>query len=200
MVVSKIQEYSSVIVDDYPFAQELKEEVMPILDVLGRNDNASLTSLYADSNMSQWGLDTTQTQRLKDYLMNLLKDHFPRWKGGRTDQYELRFKDFWANVYNKGDYHGLHNHTAYKLNQEDLYCYPPVYSIVYFLKSKWYHAPLVFKDSGKKISPKEGRFIMFPAHMWHYVAEHKYKSQRISLATNIEYYVRHTFFHLDEDP
>ena len=85
----------------------------------------------------------------------------------------LRWKDFWGNVYRKGDYTQIHHHK------------PSVFSFVYFLKTKWYNSSLVFSDSGQKVRPKEGRYVIFSAQTFHHVPKHKFKETRITLAANI---------------
>ena len=82
-------------------------------------------------------------------------------------------KHFWANIYRKGDYTISHDHK------------PQFLSCVYFLKTKWYYSPLVFSDSGKKILPKEGTFVIFPSNVRHLVPKHRYRETRITLSGNM---------------
>ena len=56
--------------------------------------------------------------------------------------------------------------------------------LLIFLKAKWYYSPLVFTESGKRIRPKEGRFVAFPAYLKHHVPKHRYKDTRITLSGN----------------
>ena len=90
--------------------------------------------------------------------------------GGRK---RLKVDNFWANVYKKGDYATSHSHK------------PHDFSFAYFVKAKWYDSPLVFTDSGKRIRPKEGRFVCFPAYLKHHVPKHRYRDERITLSGNI---------------
>ena len=62
---------------------------------------------------------------------------------------------------------------------------PPETVIAYFVKSKWYYPPLVFTDSGKRIRPKEGTFVAFPAYLMHHVPKHRYNDTRITLSGNL---------------
>ena len=86
----------------------------------------------------------------------------------------LKVGNFLANVYEKGDYAQSHCHK------------PNDFSFAYFVKSKWYYPPLVFTDSGKRIRPKEGRFVAFPSYLMHHVAKHRYNDTRITLSGNID--------------
>ena len=81
--------------------------------------------------------------------------------------------NFWTAVYSKGDYSQAHDH------------YPSYWSFVYFLKTKWYHPALHFVDSGKKVRPKNGRYVVFPAYLKHKVAPHLFNNKRIVLAGNL---------------
>ena len=80
--------------------------------------------------------------------------------------------DFWVNVYSKGEYAVPHAHE------------PALYSFAYFLNSKWYDSPLIFSDSGKKIRPKEGKFVVFPSYLKHHVPKHRYDHNRITISGN----------------
>ena len=39
-------------------------------------------------------------------------------------------------------------------------------------------------DFKEKIRPKEGRYLIFPAHLKHHVPKHRYKDTRITLSGN----------------
>jgi hypothetical protein len=62
---------------------------------------------------------------------------------------------------------------------------PHDFSFAYFVKAKWYYSPLVFTDSGKRIRPKEGRYVIFPAYLKHHVPKHRYNDTRITLSGNL---------------
>ena len=80
--------------------------------------------------------------------------------------------DMWFNVYEKGDYTQSHHHK------------PAAVSCAYFLKAKWYDSPFVFTYSGKRISPKEGRYVLFPSHLKHHVPKHRFNHKRMTLSAN----------------
>ena len=83
-----------------------------------------------------------------------------------------KIESFWGNVYRKGDYAQSHCHK------------PSNFSFAYFVKSKWYDSPLIFNDSGKRIRPKEGRYVIFPSYLLHSVPKHRYNHERITLSGN----------------
>ena len=43
---------------------------------------------------------------------------------------------------------------------------------------------LVFSDSGKRIRPKEGKYVIFPGYLKHHVPKHRYTDTRITLSGN----------------
>ena len=78
----------------------------------------------------------------------------------------------WGNLYRKGDYAQSHSHKSFD------------YSFAYFVKAKWYDSPLIFDDSGKRIRPKEGRYVIFPGYLSHNVPKNRYNHERVTLSGN----------------
>ena len=120
-----------------------------------------------------WEPDNITFRNLKSYIREEIeKNYKPGIMIGSDGRNMLKVENFWANVYEKGDYAQSHNHK------------PNDYSFAYFVKSKWYYPPLVFTDSGKRIRPKEGTFVAFPAYLMHHVPKHRYNDTRITLSGN----------------
>ena len=160
----RVKNYEDIFIEEYPFHKELKDELVPLLekypDKQGRKTNVQAT-------MTEWNWDpeNVRLKRLKNNITEFInyncnKQEMRSVGDSRPDRYYIY--DFWGNIYRKGDYTKLHAHR------------PSIFSFVYFLKSKWYYSPLVFSDSGKKIRPKEGKFVIFPSHMYHFVHKHRY--------------------------
>ena len=167
----KIKTYSQVFFGDYDFATDIATSLIPRLenypDKQNRNTNVRAT-------MTEWQITHPQIEKFKKYIFNEIARYYPQMvKASTTKATKPAFSDFWANIYNKGDYAKSHNH------------YPSNFSIVYFLKSKWYYSPLVFDDSGKKIRPKQGRYVVFPGYINHHVPRHRFKEKRITLSSNL---------------
>ena len=156
---------TKILILDYPNHKELKEEILPVLknykDVQNKETNVKAT-------MTEWHISSLQIEYLKMFTLshaNKFLWHNPN----------CQFLDFWANIYRKGEHAIWHDHV------------PDHLAMVYFLKSKRYYSPLCFQSFGcnKRIFPKEGRLVIFPAHLKHNVPEHKYNGTRITLAGNI---------------
>ena len=162
-----------ILIDDYPFAAQLKSEILPLLknypDQQGRKTNvqALMTEWH-------WQDDNVQVHKLKKYIINEIRTKLPTKSIGHRDL-DYYFQEFWANVYERGDSANVHNHWP-----------KATFGFVYFLKSKWYYSSLVFGDK-KKVFPKEGRFVIFPSYLNHHVSKHRYREQRITLSGNIKF-------------
>ena len=169
----KVVHNAEVIVGDYPFADQIKSEVLSLLKVcnpIPQNHSNVKASVHTEWD---WEPDNLKFRNLKAYIREQVEKHFR--PGARSDGSRswVKCHTFWANVYEKGDYAISHCHK------------PMDFSFAYFVKSKWYYPPLVFTHSGKRIRPKEGRYIIFPSYVKHHVPKHRYRDTRITLSGNL---------------
>ena len=169
MSIVKVRNLADVYVGDYPLAKNLQDNLLSKLedypDQQGRKTNVQAT-------MTEWDFekDNIHVQNFRKFILNelLTQDH--------NHDRSYKFVDFWGNVYRKGDYTRRHDHKL------------TYYSMVYFLKSKWYYSPLLFGHDGTRIRPKPGRYVLFPGYLIHEVPRHRYNSSRITLSGNISAY------------
>ena len=169
----KVIHNAEVIVGDYQFADQIKSEVLSLLKTCNPipQDNSNVkASLHTEWD---WEPDNITFRNLKAFIREEIERYFKPgfMSGGGRDM--VKVKNFWCNVYEKGDYALSHCHK------------PNDFSFAYFVKSKWYYSPLVFSDSGKRVGPKEGRFVAFPAYLKHHVPKHRYNDTRITLSGNL---------------
>ena len=172
----KVKHITPVVIGDYPFAKELKTSILPLLEDFKGGIPHDETNVKAIHTEWDWESENIYLKKLKIYLLNEVERNFSKNVYnflGSKEKAELTIPHYWGNVYNKGDYAQEHSH------------FPCAFSIVYFLKSQWYHSPFIFSDSGKKVRPKEGRFVIFPAYLWHKVPKHQFKETRITLSGNV---------------
>ena len=171
----EVNHNAPVIVGDYPFADNVKNEVLSLLKTsVGVGPTNVKASFHTEWN---WHPDNITFRNLKLYILEEIETRFrPGFDWGTTHEYRTRLsnENFWANVYEKGDYANSHDHK------------PNDWSFAYFLKSKWYDSPLVFTYSKKRIRPKEGRYIAFPSYLKHHVPKHRYNDTRITLSGNFQ--------------
>ena len=180
MQLYNVKSDNSVIRGEYPFHKELKEELLPLLKNYPDQQNRS-TNVQATMTDWDWHRDNPRIKRLKECIIAEAYSHV-NCKKIACDKAQISFKlivdEFWANIYNKGDYTLSHDHvnpTGYQAG----------FGFVYFLKAKWYHPSFIFTDSGKKIRPKEGTYIIFPNHLMHHVPKNRFKETRITLSGNL---------------
>ena len=172
MEVISVKHKADIIKGEYQFADKVKKEVLSLLKVcnpISQDDSNVKASLHTEW---EWELDNITFRNLKAYIREEIEKYYkPGGTSSGTREY-LIDKNFWANVYEKGDYAQSHCHKPYD------------FSFAYFVKSNWYDSPLVFSDSGKRIRPKEGTFVAFPAYLMHHVPQHRYNDTRITLSGN----------------
>ena len=172
MKVISVKHKADIIKGEYQFADRVKSEVLSLLKVcnpIPQNNSNVKASIHTEWD---WELDNITFRNLKAYIREEIEKYYkPGGTSSGTREY-LIDKNFWANVYEKGDYAQSHCHKPYD------------FSFAYFVKSNWYDSPLVFSDSGKRIRPKEGTFVAFPAYLMHHVPQHRYNDTRITLSGN----------------
>ena len=170
----EVNHNAPVIVGDYPFADNVKNEVLSLLKVcnpISQNNSNVKASIHTEWD---WEPDNITFRNLKNYIREEIEKIYHPGTMSDGDRQYLKYKNFWANVYKKGNYAQSHCHK------------PHDFSFAYFVKSKWYYPSLVFTDSGKMIRPKEGTFVAFPAYLMHHVPKHSFNDTRITLSGNFE--------------
>ena len=173
----RVQSYSDVIIGEYPHAEDFGRELKPILE--NEVSTVGHTNVKATIH-THWNYlpDHPEVIRFKKFITEEVDKHFnpPGIEGEKADVVQ---NEFWGNVYTKGDYAQPHHHI------------PNSVSLVYFLKAKWYDAPLVFSDFNEKVDPEEGKYVLFPAHIFHHVPTHKFDHKRITLSSNFVIFMPH---------
>ena len=169
--MNSIKNDAPIILGHYPFHERLVDELVPLLENYEDKQNRSSN---VKATMTEWNITTPRIKSLQKFVMNEISS---KLAGNMIGEGKLTpvFRDFWANVYRKGDYTLPHIHL------------PALWSFVYFLKSKWFYSPLLFDNSGQKIRPKNGRFVVFPSYLKHSVPKHRYDESRITLSGNVYY-------------
>ena len=169
----RVKTYDHICIGEYPFHKQLKDELVPLLENYPDKQDKK-TNVIATMTEWDWNPENDRLKRLKNNILEFANYNCSFRKGdiySKPIRYFMR--DFWGNIYRKGDHAEPHMHR------------PEVLSCVYFLKTEWNHSPLVFMDSGKKIRPKEGTFVIFPSNLVHLVPIHRYRETRITLSGNM---------------
>ena len=170
----KIPHNAEVIVRDYQFADKVKEQVLSCLEFcnpIPKNKSNVKVSFHTNWD---WEPNNITFRNLKAYIREEIEKAFRPGVMSDGTRIPLRCDNFWANVYERGDYAEPHEHRPFD------------FSFAYFVKSKWYDSPLIFTYSGKRVRPKEGRFVAFPGYLKHHVPKHRYNDTRITLSGNLD--------------
>ena len=160
----------NILIGNYAYQNQLRDEVLSLLEKTNSipRDHSNVKAFHTDWD---WEPENNIIKNFKSFILSELQKFYRiAFKDGTS--YPIICKNFWANVYSKGDYANTHNHIPFH------------YSFAYFLKSEEHYSPLVFTESEKKVPPKEGRFVVFPSHYKHHVPEHKFNDTRITLSGN----------------
>ena len=170
MDLSFVMHRAPILIGDYQFHDSLKKEVLSLLEssYFISKDNTNVKATRTDWN---WNPDNIKLRNLKSYIREEIERVFEPGKifGQRM---HLVSHNLWANIYEKGDYAQPHDHK------------PNDFSFSYFVKTKWYHPPLVFGHSGRRIRPKEGTYVIFPSYLAHHVPKNRYNNTRVTLSGN----------------
>ena len=91
----------------------------------------------------------------KSLIMNkeIYKSDIMEWK--------LELLTWWAMLSDKGSFQNYHTHL------------PNHWSFVYYTNTPPGSSPIIFSPGNKKINPKDGDLIIFPAHLEHKVPPNK---------------------------
>ena len=172
MKVISVRHNADVLVGDYMFSDNVKEQVLSHLKYCNPipQDNSNVkASIHTEWD---WEPNNITFRDLKSHITEEIERHFrPGYMtSGHIDR--LKCFNFWANVYEKGEYANSHDHRNYD------------FSFAYFVKCNSQSAPLILDDSKKRINAKEGRFIAFPSFLKHSVPVHRSDETRITLSGN----------------
>ena len=161
-----VRHSSSIFIGEYPDVDALKEELVPHLekwpDDQGKETNVKAT-------MTPWNILSPQIDKLKQYIIGEVEEILPP----NLKSLSIEWIDFWGCIYRQDEYAIPHDHV------------PSYLSLVYFLKSEEVYSPLVFTEDGREVTPKEGRFVIFPGYLKHHVPKHRYNNTRMTLSGNI---------------
>tara|TARA_Y100000004_G_scaffold122246_1_gene137449 strand:- start:68 stop:592 length:525 start_codon:yes stop_codon:yes gene_type:complete len=170
----RVKHYANVYECQYPFESGLREEISSILDEI-QDVQQRRTNVQATMSDWHWGerCGSKRVADLKQFILQEVTDKNPIHTGADGSRCMFQVKDFWINIYNKNDYAREHTHI------------PNDISFVYFVKCERYHSPIVFSDSKKRIRPQNGKLVLFPSYLKHYVPIHKFEERRVTLSGNL---------------
>ncbi len=166
-----IKEYLDIIVERHPFHRSLNEKILKEIKMLyfySPEENTHFTNIRGSQHNFDPGKEPETLKVILEWIRNLIFS----LDFNRDPQRVVNPPFCWLAKYNKGDYTMKHRHM------------PSTLSFVYFVKSPKGSSPLVFTTSGKRISPEEGKVVIFPGNTWHHVPKNKCYD-RLTFAGNL---------------
>ena len=168
-----VKERLNVQIEKHPYSESLNEKLLEdcqnfdflrdVRNIDGGDTNVK--ALQTSGPISSKSIDLIQ-----DWILNLLKHRFPGHPGGKSAGFSVINR--WLARYNKDDYTRPHTHK------------PAFQSFVYFVKSPKGSSPLVFSTSGKRVTPNEGKLVLFHGSLRHKVPKNRCNG-RIVVAGNL---------------
>ena len=159
-----IKEKCEVIIERHPQFKSLNESLKK--DYLQADFSESYKRSVQGKHSSYMTV-SPNIDRVFEWVIRILKETHPHLM-----LMDLVPHSAWFSGYDKGDYTKLHAH------------HPRTFSFVYYIQCPKGSSPLVFPTSGRKIKAEEGKILIFPGHVHHYVPKNKCVG-RIALAGNL---------------
>ena len=158
----KVQETHDIIIEDYPSVDSIAVDYFPLTREV-YNADGGLTNIRALQTEVYYDVVDSSIQDLFDWAMDLLP---------QADISKHKVDHYWIAKYNSGDYTLSHS------------LYPCLYSFVYLVNSPKGSSPLVFTTSGQSIEAKQGRIVIFPGILEHYVPKNECDN-RVIISGNV---------------
>jgi hypothetical protein len=164
----EISEKHTIIIEKYPYYKSLNERLLKDANSI---DYPKSYTTNVKGRMSEWLIYTENTIIVESWILNILTVKYPLINN-YNKSVNIFTSDMFFVRYGKGDVTLSHNH------------FPSVWSWIYYIKCPKGSAPLVFTNSGKKISVEEGTVVIFPSFIPHHVPKNKC-DDRVALIGNI---------------
>ena len=151
----KITEKLDVIIEKHPLYESLNKKLLEDAQVATWGGDTT-PDLYEGDTASFSGAHTNSKSidLIFSWTAELINNRYSYMRGFR-----LRLLSSWFVRYGRGDETPDHDHL------------PALYSWVYFIKCPKGSPPLTFTNSGKRIKSEEGKIVIFPSVVRHYVSK-----------------------------
>ena len=169
-----IKEYVDVIIERHPLYKSLNEKILEDVKMLyfyTPQENTHHTNIRGSQHNFESNGEPESLKTVLKWIRNLIRSHITS-NFNPHPQRVINPAYCWLAKYNKGDYTMKHRHM------------PSTLSFVYFVKSPKGASPLVFTTSGKRISPEEGKVVIFSGNTIHHVPKNKCDG-RLTFAGNL---------------
>ena len=160
-------------ISHHPYADSLNEKIMEDIKEF-KFTNSYKTNVHAQ--MTQWDTFSPTLNKVRDWVRLTITNKFLKHPDLR-----IHIQSQWVARYNKGDFTWRHNHKSSWM------------SYVYFVKCPKGSSPLIFNNSfipsfGKKIKAEEGKLLIFPAILDHWVPKNKCDNRVVIAGNAMSYF------------
>jgi hypothetical protein len=148
------------------FLDELESQIKNSQNTHGNGKIPFIQSFMTDYNI----VNNPSFCKLKNHILNPINSN----NENILDFGEVKIRDMWGIIMNKGEYIKPHSHL------------PSFLSFILYIKCSQNSSKVIFETMPKfKVKPKVGRLLIFPSYIKHSVEKSKSNSERISIAGNI---------------
>jgi len=150
---------------------ELKEKVLKDIYKMGvfsyKNDVQCISS-------TDWHLDSQFQRDYISHLVTTFNDICNQVSENLKCDFKLQIKNYWYQIYKKGDYHGWHEHFI------------SPYSNIYYLSLPESASKTTFRLCGEEfeIDVKEGQILSFPGFITHCSKPNQSDEDKVVIAFN----------------
>ena len=161
-----VKEHHYIICEKHPYFKSLNKK---LLEECEGADYSESYKTNVKAKHSGWKQESPTIDVITSWITHILHTKYS-WICTRN--IELWYPEVWFAEYSKNEYTVSHDHV------------PFAWSFVYFIQCPKGSAPLIFTSSGKRIKAEEGKVVIFPGNVNHYVPNNKCNG-RIVMAGNI---------------
>ena len=163
-----VKEHHYIICEKHPYFKSLNKK---LLEECEGADYSESYKTNVKAKHSGWKQESPTIDVITSWITHILHTKYS-WICTRN--IELWYPEVWFAEYSKHEYTVSHDHV------------PFAWSFVYFIQCPKGSAPLIFTSSGKRIKAEEGKVVIFPGNVNHYVPNNKCNG-RIVMAGNIHW-------------
>ena len=168
MLTEFYREKLEIWIDDHPYYESLNKKILRDSLTFDYEYSQRLSGGYPSNVRAEKTVDirisSPSLEILYEWILNIIRGEYR----------EIKFVMYngWIAKYKEGEDTLSHNHI------------PASFSFVYFVQCPKGSSPLIFTTSGKRIKAEEGKVVIFPGNMSHYVPKNKCDG-RVVVAGNV---------------
>lgn len=152
----------------YPFAEKVNPILHKTIEGISVVEDENVPGALQSPFKCEKLFASKEFKLIVEYVRSLILD-IPDYRPIFTSTYrpKLELINWWGMFYNEGCHQPSHQHS------------PAHWSFVYYVNTPKGSSPLLFDYSKKKVFPKAGDVVLFPAFLFHSVVPNKCKNRSV---------------------